>query len=200
MNNDFFLKKNLIFTEKNLYFLGPNDSINIVMDDCEDSLMKRTSELLVDEGDDLLEVGFGMGIFATYAQSRNPKSHTIIEGHPQVYENLKKWSENKKNINIVFGDWSKNIEIISSRKYDSVYFDTHCDQNIYKFFHYVKDSIKQGGKYSRFGLDPSDKNLMDKEFENYEVEIIFNENHPVNPSEHVKYFKKNTFPICVVRV
>jgi protein arginine N-methyltransferase 2 len=197
MNNNSFFKKKLTFNENSIFFTF-NEKINIVMDSCEDSLMERTAEILVDEGDDLLEVGFGMGIFASYAQKRKPKTHTIVEGHPQVYEKLKIWSEDKKNVNIIYGDWTTVIESINSMKYDSVYFDTHCDQNTYKFFHFIKDFLKPGGKFSRFGLDLSNNNLCQKEFDGCQIKKLVHEHHPVSPSEHVKYFTKNTFPICVV--
>jgi len=199
MNNEVFLKTDLEFTENSLFFTQ-NDTINIVMDMCEDSLMKRTSEVLVEEGDDLLEVGFGMGMFANYAQLRNPKSHTIVEGHPQVFEKLKQWSLDKKNVEIIFGDWSKNLEKIKTKKYDSVYFDTHLDQNTYKFFYHIKDSIKIGGKYSRFGLDVKNKIYSETEFGDTKVEILTDEIHNIIPSENVNYFPDKIFPICVVRV
>ncbi len=197
MTNNCFLTKELVFTKTSIINFEKNN-LDVVMDICEDSLMKRTVDVLVREGDELLEVGFGMGIFATYAQRKNIKTHTIVEGHPQVYEKLKIWAEDKPNVKIIFGDWSKVIESITSMKYDSVYFDTHCDQNIYKFFHFIKNSIKKNGRFSRFNLDLNNKELCKIEFGESEVKTLVNEQHEVNPSEIVKYVKNGFLPICVI--
>jgi len=35
-------------------------------------------------GGDVLNVGFGLGLVDTAIQSNNPRSHTIIEAHPDV--------------------------------------------------------------------------------------------------------------------
>lgn len=38
------------------------------------------------QGGDVLNVGFGLGIIDTAIQSHRPRSHTIIEAHPDVYK------------------------------------------------------------------------------------------------------------------
>ena len=57
-----------------------------VMMDWEDPIMSASSAYITEDGGDILEVGFGMGISANYIQSHNISSHTIIENHPQVIE------------------------------------------------------------------------------------------------------------------
>lgn len=37
---------------------------------------------------DILNVGFGLGLIDTYIQSYKPRSHTIIEAHPDVYKHM----------------------------------------------------------------------------------------------------------------
>lgn len=139
-----------------------------------------------------------MGIFSTYAQEKKLKSHTIVEGHPQIFENLLTWSKDKENVNIIFGDWVKVLHEIKRNTYNCVYFDTHNDVNIFDFFEKIKDSIKSNGKFSRFGLNVGDQNLIEREFGKTNLKILTNEYHQVMASENVNYVKNNNFPICVI--
>jgi hypothetical protein len=45
-------------------------------------------QAICSSGGDVLNVGFGMGLVDTAIQKRKPKSHTIIEAHPGVYEKM----------------------------------------------------------------------------------------------------------------
>ena len=55
-----------------------------VMMDWEDSIMSASAAYVTQNGGDILEIGFGMGISANYIQSHSISSHTIIENHPQI--------------------------------------------------------------------------------------------------------------------
>lgn len=37
---------------------------------------------------DVLNIGFGMGIFDSYVQSHRPKTHTIVEAHPAIQKKV----------------------------------------------------------------------------------------------------------------
>lgn len=50
----------------------------------EGPLMVEHAEILCRSGGDVLNVGFGMGLIDTAIQKLQPRSHTIIEAHPQV--------------------------------------------------------------------------------------------------------------------
>ena len=45
----------------------------------ETPIMHKIAELCVNEGDNVLECGFGMGILSDAIQARKPASHTICE-------------------------------------------------------------------------------------------------------------------------
>jgi hypothetical protein len=45
-------------------------------------------QAICSSGGDVLNVGFGMGLVDTAIQKRKPKSHTIVEAHPGVYEKM----------------------------------------------------------------------------------------------------------------
>ena len=55
-----------------------------VMMDWEDSLMSASAAYITQNGGDILEIGFGMGISAGYMHSHSINSHTIVENHPEI--------------------------------------------------------------------------------------------------------------------
>ena len=55
-----------------------------VMMSWEDSLMSASAAYVTQNGGDILEIGFGMGISAGYMHSHSINSHTIVENHPQI--------------------------------------------------------------------------------------------------------------------
>jgi hypothetical protein len=108
-----------------------------VMGSWEDPLMKRHAEVVCENGGDILEIGFGMGISANYIQQQSPDSHTIIESHPQVIEKLKVWADDKPNVIVVEGRW---YDVTGSLGiYDGIFYDTFGDKKLPKF----KDACNQ---------------------------------------------------------
>lgn len=129
-------------------------SDEIMMDDCtngdrvmhigELSLMQKLANIVTKNGGDILEIGFGMHLSADEIQSNpNVTSHTIIEVHPEIYQNALEWCKDKPNTKILLGDWIELLPI-SEMKYDGVLHDTHLDPNISKFLEYIKPNCKQG--------------------------------------------------------
>ena len=99
----------LTFDENGIYWVNPdNNETYQVMMGWETPIMQKMAELCVSEGDDVLEIGFGMGILSDAIQARNPKSHTIIECHKDIIPKLKEWASDKSNVTIVEGLWVIN--------------------------------------------------------------------------------------------
>ena len=98
-----------------------------VMMDWEKEIMFEHAKAICKNGGDILEIGFGMGIAANYIHSFNISSYTIMEIHPQILTKLYKWSEDKKNVTIIEGDWYQNLDKL--KKYDGIFFDTFLDEN-----------------------------------------------------------------------
>jgi protein arginine N-methyltransferase 2 len=197
MDNTFFLNQSMVFTERSLYFIHNNED-SVVMDICEDSLMKRTAELLIMEGDDVLEIGFGMGIFSDYVQSKNIKTHVIVESHPEVFEKLVSWSENKTNVNPIFGDWIDVLPEILSRQYDSVYFDTHYDFNTMFFLKKIQNNIKKNGRYSRYTLDSNDTSAFSQETHGTGFKVLYQEEHQIEVNKCKNDTSPFSIPICIL--
>tara|TARA_R100000030_G_scaffold74364_1_gene57603 strand:- start:214 stop:822 length:609 start_codon:yes stop_codon:yes gene_type:complete len=99
----------------------------IVMHEWEDDMMKKHAEIVCENGGDILEVGFGMGISADYIQKQDIKSHTIIENDEVVYEKLIEWAKDKPNVEIIFGDWQNSLP---DKKFDGIFFDTWGESKI----------------------------------------------------------------------
>ena len=59
-----------------------------VMHKWEHPIMKTKADFICQNGGDIIEFGFGMGISANYIQSHNINSHTICEINPQIIEEL----------------------------------------------------------------------------------------------------------------
>ena len=96
-----------------------------VMHRWEHPIMKAKADYVCQNGGDIIEFGFGMGISATYIQQHNINSHTICEIHPQVLEKLHIWAQDKPNVTILEGDWYDNRD--KMKTYDGILFDTHND-------------------------------------------------------------------------
>ena len=73
----------------------------IIMMDWEHPIMSASAAYITENGGDILEIGFGMGISAGYIQSHSISSHTIIEPHPQMVEKAVEWSSGKSNVTII---------------------------------------------------------------------------------------------------
>jgi hypothetical protein len=62
-----------------------------VMHAWERPLMRCMAEIAAATHGNIAEIGFGMGISATFVQELGVRSHTIVECHPGVLESLQTW-------------------------------------------------------------------------------------------------------------
>ena len=178
-------QQNLNITDSQITFNKTSNptTIEYVMMDWEDNLMKEHANLVCHNKGDILEFGFGMGISATYIQKHKPKSHTIIEIHPQIIKKAKQWALNKSNVKIIEGDWVKCLDQLG--KYDGIFFDTYNDNNYLKFGEIAKTLTKprthvtwwnslskpdnvygfEDVTYTKYNVNPPKNNyFMDKEY------------------------------------
>ncbi|EPS71860.1 hypothetical protein M569_02898 [Genlisea aurea] len=97
-------------------------------------------------GGDVLNIGFGMGLVDTAIQQYSPKSHTIVEAHPEVYDRMVRDGWDKKhNVKIVFGRWQDVISQLES--YDGIFFDTYGEyyEDMRDFHGHLPKLLKRGG-------------------------------------------------------
>tara|TARA_R100001509_G_scaffold66502_1_gene36940 strand:- start:26573 stop:27142 length:570 start_codon:yes stop_codon:yes gene_type:complete len=178
-----FIDKELIFEEDKIYFLDSSGKQKHVMMSWEDSLMKKHADYICQNGGDILELGFGMGIAADYIQANNPASHTIVENHPQVIEKAKAWAVGKPNVTIVEGDWFNKLSELST--YDGIFADTYGDEHVNDFAEHLPSLVKENGLATWWNNSYTESTIID--IEGVEFDTI-----DVTPTEN-SYFNNDKY-------
>lgn len=138
----------LFFYEQSIEATGGHVGSGGVMHKQELPLMKASAEVVCHNNGHILEVGFGMGLFATACYDLGVESYTLVEIHPQVLQKATEWASARDNVNIIHGDWNDEevLQQIRSKQYDGIYFDTHGDPNRGEFGYKVVDhTLKDNG-------------------------------------------------------
>ena len=183
--------KDIILTFEPHQISFPSHRIGIdieqVMMDWEAPLMQAHAEVACHNQGDILEIGFGMGISATYIQQLNPTSHTIVEIHPQVFERAQEWAADKPNVNLIFADWYDCVNTLST--YDGIFFDTYGDIHYLEFDQYISQLTKPGAKFTWWNNYPTSQNMFGLD------DITYIE-YEVNPPQNTYFnFQKYYLPI-----
>ena len=164
-----------------------------VMMGWEQPIMEKMAEVCVNEGDHVLECGFGMGILATAVQARKPASHTICETHPQLQPKLAEFASNNPTVRAVNDRW---LSLLDERgRYDVILMDTYADADLHpRFAYFVKRKTKHNGKVSWWNwsgckTDPWMKFYWPDEH------IVFHDVN-INPPEN-QYYNKSVYHLPV---
>ena len=177
-----YIDKTLIFEEDKIYYTDEDVTFEVMMN-WEDSIMKASADYVCENGGDILEIGFGMGISANYIQANNINSHTIVENHPQIIEKLKLWAADKSNVIIVEGGWYDVKDSLST--YDGLFYDTWADENVDNFKTTLPTLIKSGGKATWWNNFTNTDDVFFIDGTTYETISI-------NPVSNM-YFNSNTY-------
>jgi protein arginine N-methyltransferase 2 len=126
--NPNYLASSLTFNRDRLLDADANG----VMMEWETTLMRRSAELLLPApGLRVLNVGHGMAIIDSIFQEKEPKSHHIIEAHPDVLKRMKEqgWYE-KPGVVIHEGRWQDIVPglVEKNEMFDAIYFDTFAEE------------------------------------------------------------------------
>jgi spermidine synthase len=167
--------------------------------------MKRTADIICQNGGDILNVGFGLGIVDSYIQEKDISSHTVMEFHPDVLNYMKEngWYD---KVNVIEGDWRDNMDKLGT--YDGVFFDAYFgDKNEFEslFLGSIKRYLNPNGIFSYwYTTDRESENLVEfcskRELEiNYErIPISIPEQHHENGGTYLSpYVKEAIIPIIV---
>jgi len=154
-----------------------------VMMDWEDSLMSASAAYVTQNGGDILEIGFGMGISAGYIQSHSIDSHIIVENHPDIIPKAVEWASNKSNVTIVSQSWYDVKDSIGT--FDGIFYDTFGDDNMIYFSSSLTELVKNGTKVTWWNNEPSETNY-------YNIPNVTYQSISVNPPQNT-YFNNNIY-------
>ena len=177
-----YIDKTLVFESDRIYYTEEGIEHQVMMS-WEDSIMKASADYVCENGGDILEIGFGMGISAGYIQANSISSHTIIENHPQIIEKAKAWAADKPNVTIVEGDWYDIKDSLST--YDGIFYDTWGDDHANQFVSILPTLAKANANASWWN------SYTDTDDTLYINGTVY-EAISVSPTENM-YFENNTY-------
>ena len=151
-----YISSSLIFDSDKITISG---SIEEVMMDWEHPAMSASAAYVTEDGGDILEIGFGMGIASGYIQSHSISSHTIIENHPQIIEKLKTWANGKSNVNIISQSYQDVTGSLGT--YDGIFYDTFGDENPSDFSSSLSSLTKSGTKVTMYWANEEQTDIPD---------------------------------------
>jgi hypothetical protein len=162
------IEKQIVFNVDKIYFTDPSSPTGKqeVMMSWEDSIMQASAAYVAGNGGNILEIGYGMGIASEYIQSYRPKSHTIVEIHPDIFTAATNWSKGKRgaDIRLMNGDWydlQKNIA--KTGPYDGILYDGYSDPNSYEVVDFFLSVLNpQGGRFTLWNPLPYPFGKYDK--------------------------------------
>ena len=164
-----------------------------VMMEWEKPYMNAIIEELKPKGD-VLEIGFGCGYSADYIQSYKPKSHTIVECHPEVLKKAKAWAKDKKNVTIVENTWQDALKKLG--KYDTIFFDDYPlgspdSTKSYLGMKNVGNMILEQGQKIMSKLQLKMQFLKDLNYSDEDIEYFFTHlknKEQVDPHHYLPFF------------
>tara|TARA_E500000305_G_scaffold99621_1_gene91915 strand:+ start:102 stop:662 length:561 start_codon:yes stop_codon:yes gene_type:complete len=154
-----------------------------VMMSWEDSLMSASAAYITQNGGDILEIGFGMGISAGYMHSHSINSHTIVENHPEIIPKAVEWASNKSNVTIVSQSWYDVRNSLG--QFDGIFYDSYGDDNLNDFSSSLSGLTKSETKVTWWNNEPSETNY-------YNIPNVTYQSISVNPPQN-NYFNSTTY-------
>ncbi len=161
-----------------------------VMQDWERPYMEAMAKVATETHGDVLEVGFGMGISASYMLAMGVKSYTVIECNNDVKKQFEKWKEKYPDTEtrLVLGEWQDVISDLGL--FDAIFFDTY-PLSEEEFNEYVVDSVT----FAEHFFEAAAKHLKEGGIFTYysnEIDSVSRRHQRTL----FKYFKEITFSVC----
>ena len=202
-----FLKRNewaktpAIFTKKSLLVANHQ-----VMQRWEHNYMKMLAGIVGRRGGDILEIGFGLGMSASFIQKYpKVKSHTVVEFHPDMIKHCKNLFNGK--VKILKGFWEDILPKIKENSFDAVLFDPYplSKEELTKTrYLFLKESyrfLKPGGVLTYYSDISTCKDFL-KEYEKKLSDLGFSKidckSCKVSPPKDCTYYNKKTIIAPIV--
>ncbi|MGH7576693.1 MAG: class I SAM-dependent methyltransferase [Longimicrobiales bacterium] len=97
-----------------------------IMEDWQVPIMQVMAALVAAAHGDVLEVGFGRGVSASFLQDAGVRSHTIVECNPSVIDRFHQWRAAlpaERDVRLITGRWQDTTDRLA--QYDGVFFHTY---------------------------------------------------------------------------
>mgnify|MGYP005994557875 CR=1 FL=1 len=164
-----YLDQTLTIEDNEIYYNESGQKCEVMMD-WEDELMSASAAYVCQNGGDILEIGFGMGISAGYIQSHSIDSHTICENHPDIIPLAQNWAQNKPNVTIVTSSWYAVKDNLGT--FDGIFYDTFGDGKWVHFSASLSGLSNSNALATAWNSVPSannDYNIPTLEYDSYSV-------------------------------
>jgi spermidine synthase len=176
-----------------------------VMQAWERPLMRALAEEAARSRGHVLEVGFGMGISATFLIEAGCTRYTVIEPHRAVLERFRSWQKLQPvPVQVIEGFWEDRIDQLGL--FDGILFDTYpvsepeAHEKVYvPFIPKASEHLRPGGVFTFYtgyadALPPAHMELLRKHFSSvrlYHVEGL-------EPPKDCQYFhhSRMVVPVC----
>ena len=165
-----------------------------IMMDWETDLMQEHAKVVTENGGDILEIGFGMGICSNFIQEANINTHTIIEINDQIFERLLEWAKDKPNVIPIKGDWFNSIP--KDKKYDGIMHDTWEEKNWSHFLNKIKNNLNPKGIVTWYNADAEESlkhNCSNLKWGNLTIKTI-KVNPPIKDMKY-QYYDRDIYHI-----
>jgi guanidinoacetate N-methyltransferase len=178
-----------------------------VMESWEDNYMKELAQIASSRGGKVLEVGFGLGISASYLQKQNISQHFIIEANEEVIAKAEQFARAARvPVKLLPGFWEDITPDLPTAGFSGILFDTYplnpdeVHQNHFSFFEEAHRLLRPGGVLTYYSDEISNfspshlKMLRDSGFDSISAKLCL-----VNPPADCRYWKEKTIlaPIIV---
>ena len=177
-----------------------------VMQDWERPLMLDLAKEAARNGGHVLEVGFGMGISASYLIQEGCSKYTVIEPHKRVLKEFQQWaSQQPVPVEAVEGFWEDVIDNLGL--FDGILFDIfpttateYSDRYTLPFIPKASEHLKPGGVFTYYSGCP--EKVPDKSMELLRScfsRVDFHHVTGLNPPKDCQYYSesKMVVPVCI---
>lgn len=164
-----------------------------VMMDWETPIMERSAALITKAGGSVLNIGFGMGIIDSFIQKLKPRTHYIVEAHPDVLNRMRQtgWYD-APNVVVLEGTWKEVLpKLIDQHIHlDGIYYDTFSEhyKDMLQLFDMVVALLNFDGVFSYFNGLGADRQVC------YDV---YKDVARYNLKDYGLQLEFETMPVCV---
>jgi len=177
-----------------------------VMEDWERNYMESLANVATINGGIVLEIGFGLGLSASYIQQQTIEKHIIIEANADVFENVKKFVQSAHTEVVpIMGFWQDEVQSFPDESFDGILFDAYalCEDEFechFPFFKHAHRLLKKDGIFTYYSSEVDDFSPFHLEqlrlagFNSIEKSIC-----RVDPPKDCLYWNSKTILVPIIR-